>query len=217
MSRSRRASSSTRASRRRGRSPRSCCRVCICRSMSARPAGAPRSPASSSAAGRQALSRAARRTGRAGSAWVTGKADQRLPLHLPGWAMPMIASKVGAMSHRAPPSIRGGPGTDVDRGTGLSVWAVCGLAGGGSRICSALPWSAVIRSSAPLACAALEDPAEALVHRLDGLDRGLEVAGVADHVRVGVVADDGVVAAGLDRRDQVVGDLRGAHGSGFRS
>ena len=34
---------------------------------------------------------------------------------------------------------------------------------------------------------------------------------MADHVAVGVVADDGVVLSGLDRRDELVGNLRCAH------
>ena len=53
--------------------------------------------------------------------------------------------------------------------------------------------------------------ADAFVEDLDRPRRGCKVAGVADHVAVRKVADDRIVAAGLDRLDQLVGDLVGAH------
>ena len=56
-----------------------------------------------------------------------------------------------------------------------------------------------------------EEDAEAAVDRFAGLaDRG-EVAGVADHVRVGVVDDDEAVLAGEDRGLGHLGHVRGRH------
>ena len=57
----------------------------------------------------------------------------------------------------------------------------------------------------------VDDAADADVERFHRLARGVEVAGVADHVAVRVVADDRVVLAALDRLDQLVGDLGRAH------
>ena len=56
-----------------------------------------------------------------------------------------------------------------------------------------------------------DDPARALVHGLDGLDRRLEHAGVAHHVAVGKVQDDDVVFAALDAPHALVGHEVGAH------
>ena len=58
----------------------------------------------------------------------------------------------------------------------------------------------------------LDDPPEAGVDGLHGTDGRVEYAGVANHVAVGVVADDGVVAVPVDGVHQPVGDLDGAHG-----
>ena len=55
------------------------------------------------------------------------------------------------------------------------------------------------------------DATDGDVHRFGRGNRCLEDAAVADHVGVGDVADDGVVAAGIDRRHQLVGQLRAAH------
>ena len=55
------------------------------------------------------------------------------------------------------------------------------------------------------------DPAQALVHSLHGLDRGIEVAGVSHHVGVGEIADDHIVAVLRHGGQQAVGDLRRAH------
>jgi len=41
----------------------------------------------------------------------------------------------------------------------------------------------------------LIDAAEARVHGFDGFDGGFEFAGVADHIGVGVIHDDGVESA----------------------
>ena len=57
----------------------------------------------------------------------------------------------------------------------------------------------------------LHHPAHARVHRLHGLDGGLENAGVAHHVAVGEVQDDDVIRAGVDALDALVADLPGAH------
>ena len=37
------------------------------------------------------------------------------------------------------------------------------------------------------------------VTRFDGLDRGLQIAGMADHITIGIIADDGVVFTAEDR------------------
>src|SRR5690606_42003529 len=52
---------------------------------------------------------------------------------------------------------------------------------------------------------------DAGVESFRGLDRGVEHAGMAAHVAVGVVDDDDVVALLLDGLDDTVGDLRRAH------
>ena len=57
----------------------------------------------------------------------------------------------------------------------------------------------------------LHHAAHAGVHGLHGLHSGLEHAGVAHHVAVGVVEDEGVVLAGLHGLHHLVGDLIGAH------
>ncbi len=88
-----------------------------------------------------------------------------------------------------------------------------------SRISSALPWSAVMARSAPGASGSAashrldraDDAVEAAVDDLEGGDGGVPVAGVADHVRVGVVGHDHVAGAALDRLDEGVGDGGGAH------
>ena len=56
-----------------------------------------------------------------------------------------------------------------------------------------------------------DDAADAGVEHLDCPRRRLELAGMADHVAVGVVADDRIVAARFDRGDQLVGDFERAH------
>ncbi len=53
-----------------------------------------------------------------------------------------------------------------------------------------------------------QDAAERGVDRLDRLDGGIEVAGMADHVRVGQIADDHVVVVAFDG----LGDFVGHHG-----
>ena len=53
----------------------------------------------------------------------------------------------------------------------------------------------------------LDDAPDASVHRLDGLDRGLEHAGMADHIGVGVVHDDHIIDAALDAPHRLVGQL----------
>ena len=76
-------------------------------------------------------------------------------------------------------------------GTGLIVCAVCGCPVTGSIICSALPWSAVIARTAPAPRGRRLEPREARVERLDGARSvSVELARVADHVRVGVVDDE---------------------------
>ena len=57
----------------------------------------------------------------------------------------------------------------------------------------------------------VHDLADALIHGLDGLDGGVVVAGVTDHVAVGKVEDDDVIRAGLNALDALFRDLVGAH------
>ncbi len=55
-----------------------------------------------------------------------------------------------------------------------------------------------------------DNTGKALIHRLAGLDRGPEIAGMADHVGVGIVRHDQVIAR-LDGADEMIGDLLGRH------
>src|SRR5882724_29429 len=73
---------------------------------------------------------------------------------------------------------------------------------------------AVIGGDDPRAAARLKgliDAAEARVHGFDGLDGGFEFAGVADHVGVGVIHDDGVEHGFFDGFYDGVGDSFGGH------
>ncbi len=73
---------------------------------------------------------------------------------------------------------------------------------------------AVIRGDQHFAAVAahrLDDPPEAFVEHFDRLGRRREIAGVADHVAVGVVADDRIEPAAGDRRHQLFGELVRAH------
>ena len=63
----------------------------------------------------------------------------------------------------------------------------------------------------------LHDPAEALVHGLDGLHRGLDHPGVADHVRVGEVDDPEAEVALAPALHERVGRAPRALISGFLS
>ena len=66
---------------------------------------------------------------------------------------PSARSTVGATSPRTPPSRSVNPGLVTISGTGLVEWAVLGLPSS-SSMCSALPWSAVMRHMPPDACTA---------------------------------------------------------------
>jgi len=55
------------------------------------------------------------------------------------------------------------------------------------------------------------NPAETRIHRLDGLDGRVQLAGVTDHVGIGVVQDDEVVFPRADSGDGFVGELRRRH------
>ena len=103
-------------------------------------------------------------------------------------------------------------------GTGLSECAVTGRSAA-SRSSSALPWSAVMASSAPGAAGSAASTASmAATIRARQLSRTSRAADcrvpdprVADHVRVGVVGDDEVVATRRDRLHQGIGDTDRAH------
>ena len=64
-----------------------------------------------------------------------------------GWFRPIRSSMVGAMSARRPSRRRTAAPT-MQKGTGFVVWAVKGWPFS-SSICSALPWSAVMRATPP--------------------------------------------------------------------
>ncbi len=70
--------------------------------------------------------------------------------------MPSRASTVGPTSESDPP-LRSAPAParTATKGTGLVVWAVCGPPVSGSTIISQFPWSAVTRTVAPEASAAV--------------------------------------------------------------
>src|SRR5208283_1376417 len=73
---------------------------------------------------------------------------------------------------------------------------------------------AVIGGDDPCAAAGLErliDAGEAGVHGFDGFDGGFELAGVADHIGVGIIHDDGVELAFFDGFHDGVGDACGGH------
>src|SRR6267378_4941201 len=73
---------------------------------------------------------------------------------------------------------------------------------------------AVIGGDDPGAAAWLKgliDATEARVHGFDGSNGGFEFAGVADHVGVGVIHDDGVELGFLDGFHDRVGDSLGGH------
>jgi hypothetical protein len=56
-----------------------------------------------------------------------------------------------------------------------------------------------------------QDPSEAAVQRLDRDDRGIQTAGVADHVGIGEIADHDLMFPAADVRDEIVGDPGRAH------
>ena len=57
----------------------------------------------------------------------------------------------------------------------------------------------------------IDEPSDAGIDRLDRLDDGRDDARMPDHVAVGIVEDDEVILAGLDRLDDLVRDLDRAH------
>ena len=57
----------------------------------------------------------------------------------------------------------------------------------------------------------VDDLADTCVDGFDGLDSGVEEAGVADHVAVGEIEDDHVILAGIDPLDGFGGDQQRAH------
>ena len=76
---------------------------------------------------------------------------------------------------------------------------------------SALPWSAVMIQAPPRGLRALINSSEAFVDCFHGFDCGFQFAGMADHVGIGEIHDDGVEFAFLDGVDYGVGDARGGH------
>ena len=53
----------------------------------------------------------------------------------------------------------------------------------------------------------LFQPADAAIHRLNGLHRCRQIARVADHVAVGIVDDDQAEFARVDGCAELIGDL----------
>ena len=111
----------------------------------------------------------------------------------------------------SPRPVTPGGGLTSSSGTGLVVWAVCGSPVSGSRIISALPWSAVTSIAPPARVSAAASRPRQRSTVSTALIAAREIAGVADHVGVGVIDDDEVEGAALDRRDQLVGHLGRRH------
>ena len=57
----------------------------------------------------------------------------------------------------------------------------------------------------------LAQPAEAGVNGLDGFHGGVEVACVADHIRVGIIDENEIEGPGSNGRDEFIGDFRRRH------
>ena len=140
--------------------------------------------------------------------------ERRLsPVISGGWSTPMSASSVGARSARRP-SWSVAPGGPADEDHRDRVQGVGGVRAAGRGIDHHLAVAVVGGDDAsrrPCPRPPAITCAEAGVDRLDRLDRRLEDAGVADHVGVGVVADEQRVVAGTDRGDQMLGHLGGGH------
>ena len=69
-----------------------------------------------------------------------------------------------------------------------------------ASICSAFPWSAVIRATPPFPRHGVDHPAQALVDRLDSAHRGRNRPRVPDHVGIGEVEDGESVLACAEER-----------------
>ncbi len=113
------------------------------------------------------------------------------------------------------PAIResGDPGRWIDENERDRVGCMRGMRLSGLGIAHHLDVAMIGGDQQRTACA-LDRPRETpetKVDRLDRLDRRLEVAGMADHIGVGVVEDDDLEAAGRDRFEQPVGDFEGGH------
>ena len=183
---------SCRSARRRGRARRSA-------SCSAAMAdlqvgcGCGRRASATSCAGAAAGQRQKQREGQ--RARIIGRSGSR-PVISGGCGRPIRSSSVGARSARRRRRAAARP-AGRRRGSPAPGWW-CGRCAAppvtGSTIISQLPWSAVTIIAPPAASSAAERAAKALVHRLAGRDGGRQVAGMADHVGVGEVHHDQVVA-----------------------
>ena len=113
--------------------------------------------------------------------------------------MPRRRSTVGATSRSDPPARRAfAPASTATKGTGLVVWAVCTPPVSGIDHHLAVAVVGRDEDAGPRLRRTRQHPVEAPVHRLHRLDDGRQHPGVPHHVRVGVVAQDEVVPAGLD-------------------
>ena len=101
-------------------------------------------------------------------------------------------------------------GAVTTSGTGFVVCAVCGLTPSASSICSAFPWSAVIRQTPPSSVTrSTTRPRQRSAVSTASIDGG-DRAGVTDHVGVREV-DDAERVAVADLVDDALGDLVGGH------
>ena len=108
-----------------------------------------------------------------------------------GWGRPMILNRDGATSSRAPVAATFALRPMYRNGTRFRVWAVWA----GGYFVYHLFGIAVVGDDQHFAADVphrAHDPADADVQGLDCLDGGRQIAGVADHVAIGVVADDGL-------------------------
>ena len=115
------------------------------------------------------------------------------------------------MSRSEPPSRSCAARPTYTSGTGPTVCAVCGSPVTGSRIISRLPWSAVTIISPPTSSSAARTAPSATSTACAASIAADSDAGVADHVRVGDIADDHVVPPRADVLAQARGQLRTAH------
>ena len=129
-----------------------------------------------------------------------------------GFGNSISSSNVGAMSARRPSatSARLRAPTSKQR---HRIGGVRGVRAAGFRIAHHFA-IAVIGGDEKRAAGFLDrlgDAAEPGIDRLHRLDRGRQVAGVADHVGIGVVEHDQIVFAGIDRGDRLVGEFGRRH------
>ena len=134
--------------------------------------------------------------------------DQARPVISGGWSSPISASSVGARS-ASRPSASAAPSGPPTSTTGTGLVRVGGVRPAGFGVDHGLAIAVVGGHDHRPAGASqrFQNPAKPRSTGLAGGDGGVQIAGMADHVGVGVVDHDQVVAV-ADRLDEVVGHLR---------